>query len=178
MPPGAWRPAELYDIDGIDNSAATVAALHSRGDRAICYIEIGAAGNYYPTSYYAQLKAAGDLGSNVSGYPEQYININAPSAVSIIESMIGSSARPRSDGVEPDIDDSYTDSTGFHITEQDNIRYDRTLGAYTHSLGLASGQKTATMTPRSRRRSRPPQISCSTRSAISITRAGSWPRPT
>jgi hypothetical protein len=132
----------VYDIDGIDNSAATVAALHSRSDRAICYIEIGAAGNYYPTSYYAQLKAAGDLGSNVSGYPEQYININAPSAVSIIESMIRQQCAAKGfDGVEPDIDDSYTDSTGFHITEQDNIRYDRTLGAYTHSLGLAWGQK-------------------------------------
>ena len=37
----------VYDIDGIDNSASTVSALHRRGDKVICYIEIGAAGNYY-----------------------------------------------------------------------------------------------------------------------------------
>ncbi len=141
---GRVAPAPtVYDIDGIDNSASTVSALHARGDKAICYIEIGAAGNYYPgTSYYSQLKAVGDLGSNVPDYPEQYININASSAVSIIESMIRQQCAAKGfDGVEPDIDDSYTDSTGFGITEQDNIRYDRTLGAYAHSLGLAWGQK-------------------------------------
>jgi len=45
------------------------------------------------------------------------------------------------DAVEPDIDDSYTDDTGCRITEQQNERYDRTLGAYAHRLGLAWGQK-------------------------------------
>ena len=45
------------------------------------------------------------------------------------------------DAVEPDIDDSYTDSTGFPITEAQNEAYDRTLAAYAHHLGLAWGQK-------------------------------------
>ena len=68
--------------------------------------------------YYSQLKAAGDLGSNVPDYPEQYININASSTVSIIKSMIRQQCAAKGfDGVEPDIDDSYTDSTGFGITE-------------------------------------------------------------
>jgi hypothetical protein len=51
------------------------------------------------------------------------------------------------DAVEPDIDDSYTDSTGFHITEAENIRYDKTLGAYAHRLGLAWGQKNGDQDP-------------------------------
>ncbi len=139
----------VYDIDGIDNPASTVRALHRLGDKVICYIEIGAAGNYYPAAgeripvtYYAQLKAAGNLGSKVPGYPEQYININAASAVRIIESMIRQQCAAKGfDAVEPDIDDSYTDTTGYHITEQQNERYDKTLGAYAHSLGLAWGQK-------------------------------------
>src|ERR1700684_3212686 len=40
----------VYDIDGIDNPASTVAALHERHDKVICYIEVGAAGNYYPAA--------------------------------------------------------------------------------------------------------------------------------
>jgi hypothetical protein len=144
----ASRP-RVYDIDGIDNPASTVKALHARGDKVICYIEIGAAGNYYPaseehlkTTYYAQLKAAGDLGSAVPGFPEQYINIRKASAVRIIKSMIKAVCAAKGyDAVEPDIDDSYTDKTGFGITEAQNIKYDRTLGAYAHSLGLAWGQK-------------------------------------
>ena len=115
----------------------------------ICYIEIGSAGNYYSAadegiavSYHDQLQAAGDLGGAVPGYPENYLNINAPSTVSIIESMIRQQCAAKGfDAVEPDIDDSYTDSTGFPITEAQNEAYDRTLGAYAHHLGLAWGQK-------------------------------------
>ena len=60
-PPG--DNPKLYDIDGIENTASTVSTLHGLGDHAICYIEVGTAGNYYtaaqegvPATYYAQLK--------------------------------------------------------------------------------------------------------------------------
>jgi hypothetical protein len=139
----------VYDIDAIDNTKAIVTALHKRGDKVICYIEVGAAGNYYTaasehikTSYYAQLKAAGDLGKAVPGYPEYYLNIRKGSTVRIIKRMIRQQCRSKGfNGVEPDIDDSYTDVTGFGITEAQNIAYDKKLGAYAHSLGLAWGQK-------------------------------------
>ncbi len=144
----ASRPT-VYDIDGIDNPASTVAALHRSGAKVICYIEVGSAGNYYsaahegiPVTYYAQLAAAGDLGSKVQGYPESYLNINAASTVSVIKSMIRQQCAAKGfDAVEPDIDDSYTNSAGYHITEAENERYDKMLGAYAHSLGLAWGQK-------------------------------------
>lgn len=139
----------VLDVDGIENPAPTVAALHSLGDKAICYIEIGSAGDYYaaadegiPVSYYAQLKSAGDLGAKMAGYSEYYLNINAGSTVSIIESMIRQQCAAKGfDAVEPDIGDSYTDHTGFSITQAQNAAYDNTLGTYAHSLGLAWGQK-------------------------------------
>ncbi len=139
----------LYDIDGIENPASTVRALHRRHAHVICYLEIGSAGNYYsaategiPATYYAQLKADGDLGRKVAGYPERYLNINAASTRSIIKSMIRQQCAAKGfDAVEPDIDDSYTDNTGFKITERQNERYDEALGAYGHRLGLAWGQK-------------------------------------
>jgi hypothetical protein len=139
----------LYDIDGIENPASTVKALHRLGAHVICYVEVGSAGNYYPaadegvrTTYFARLKAAGDLGRKMSGYPEYYLNINRASTVSIIESMIRKQCAAKGfDGVEPDIDDSYTDSTGYKISEVQNEKYDQKLGAYAHSLGLAWGQK-------------------------------------
>src|SRR5712691_5247527 len=139
----------IYDVDGIENSAATVTALHAIGAKAICYIEVGSAGNYYaaadegiPVSYYAQLNAAGDLGAKMAGYTEYYLNVNAPSTISIVESMIRQQCANKGfDAVEPDIDDSYTDKTGFKISEAQNIAYDQKLAAYTHNLGLAWGQK-------------------------------------
>jgi len=145
----------VFDIDGIDNPASTVTALHNLGDKAICYIEVGSAGNYYSasdegiaTTYYAQLKAAGDMGRKMAGYPEYYVNINAASTVSIIESMISKQCAAKGfDAVEPDIDDSYTDKTNFSISEAQNEAYDNTLGAYAHSLGLAWGQKNGDQDP-------------------------------
>ena len=139
----------VFDIDGILNPASTVTALHALGDKAICYVEVGSAGNYYSAAdegigvtYYAQLQAAGDMGRKMQGYPEYYVNINAASTVSIIKSMIRQQCAAKGfDAVEPDIDDSYTDKTNYTITEAQNEAYDNTLGAYAHSLGLAWGQK-------------------------------------
>jgi len=138
----------IYDIDGIENPASTVASLHQLGDHAICYIEVGTAGNYYtasqegiPTTYYAQLKAAGDLGSKLAGYPEYFININARSAVSIIESMISQQcAAKKFDGVETDLDETFGNNegkTGFTITRADEESYLTTLANYMHGLGLS-----------------------------------------
>jgi hypothetical protein len=137
----------VYDIDAIENPASTVAALHKRGDHAICYVEVGSAGNYYtaaqegiPVTYYARLKAAGDLGRKLSGYPERFININARSAVSIIKSMIyRQCARKGFDAVETDLDETFGNNegnTGFTITRVGEETYLAVLASYMHSLGL------------------------------------------
>jgi hypothetical protein len=134
----------IYDIDGILNPASTVAALHARGDHAVCYIEVGSAGNYYTaadegiaTSYYAQLQAAGVLGSKMSGYPESYLDIRSAATVSIIESMIAQQCKAKGfDAVETDIDESYGDSTGFPLTQAIEEHYMTTLANYMHSIGL------------------------------------------
>ena len=108
LPNGAAAPApQVYDIDGIDNSAATVSALQARGAHVICYMEVGTAGNYGGayTTYYNELQAAGDLGSQLSGYPEYFININAPSAVAIVESILSQQCAAKGfDAVETDLD--------------------------------------------------------------------------
>ena len=140
--------ATVYDIDGIINPASTVASLHAMGDRAICYIEVGAAGNYYSaaqegisTTYYAQLQAAGDLGSELSGYPENFLNINSASTVSIIESMIQQQCAQKGfDGVETDLDGTFNNnegSTGFTITQANEEAYLTTLANYMHAQNLA-----------------------------------------
>jgi hypothetical protein len=147
---GDTAPADnpvIYDIDAIENPASTVAALHALGDHVICYIEVGTAGNYYTaaqegasTTYYAQLAAAHDLGSKLSGYPENFVNINAPSAVSIIESMINQQCAHKGfDAVETDLDETFGNnegSTGFTITQANEETFLTTLANYMHSVNL------------------------------------------
>ncbi len=137
----------VYDIDGIENSASTVAALHAYGDHVICYIEVGTAGDYYsaaeegnPTTYYAQFQAAGVLGDKLSGYPEYFLNINSPATVSIVEAMISQQCAAKGfDAVETDLDETFNSNegaTGFTITEADEEAYMTTLADYMHGLGL------------------------------------------
>jgi hypothetical protein len=138
----------VYDIDAIENPASTVTTLHNAGDKTICYIEVGTAGNYYTadqegitTTYYAQLSAAGDLGRKLSGYPERFININKTSALTIIESMIQKQCAGKGfDGVETDLDETFggnEGNAGFTITQAAEQTYLENLANYMHSLGLA-----------------------------------------
>ena len=142
---GGVAPAPvIYDIDGIINPASTVAALHALGDHVVCYVEVGAAGNYYsaseegiPTTYYQQLEQAGVMGGPVSGWPEHYLDIRSPATVAIIESMIDQQCAAKGfDAVETDIDEEYGSNNGFGLTQADEVQYMTTLADYMHGLGL------------------------------------------
>jgi len=145
LPNGSLAPAPIiYDIDGIINPASTVAALHASGKHVVCYVEVGAAGNYYSTTdegtattYYAQFAAAGVLGSAVSGWPERYVDIRSAATVSIVESMIAQQCAAKGfDAVETDIDESYNSANGFGLTQADEVTYMTALADYMHGLGL------------------------------------------
>jgi hypothetical protein len=149
LPNGSPAPApSVYDIDAIINPASTVAALHARGAHVICYVEAGSAGSYYTaaqegisTSYYDQLKTAGVLGNVLPGYSqENFVNINAPVAVGIIESMIQQQCAAKGfDAVETDLDETFTGydgSTGFPLTESNEQTFLTTLSSYIHNLGM------------------------------------------
>jgi len=145
LPDGSPAPApSVYDIDGIINPASTVAALHAAGKRVVCYVEVGAAGNYYSATdegvavtYYHQFLAAGVFGAGVGGWPEHYLDIRSPATVSIVESMITQQCAAKGfDAVETDIDESYHSANGLGLTQADEEHFMTTLADYMHSLGL------------------------------------------
>ncbi len=139
----APRPV-IYDIDGIINPASTVAALHRTGARVVCYVEVGAAGNYYsageeaqPTTYFEQLRQAGVFGRRVPHYPERYLDIRSPSTVRIVEDMIRQQCAAKGfDAVETDIDEEYNDPSGLPLTRSIEESYMTTLADDLHGLGL------------------------------------------
>ena len=146
LPGGSRAPSPvIFDIDGIINPRSTVTALHAQGKHVVCYVEVGAVGDYYSsqqegigTSYYQQLRVAGVLGMKVPGYPEYYLDIRSPATVSIIESMIAHQCSAKGfDAVETDIDEEYTDASGFPLTKAVEESYMTTLADDMHGLGLA-----------------------------------------
>jgi hypothetical protein len=125
----------VYDIDGFQNATETVAALHKLGKKVVCYIEVGAAESYRPD--YEQFPAV-VLGRTMSGYPaEKYIDIRNPIVVQIIKNRILMCAQKGFDAIEPDIDESYVDRTGFPLTKEIEEAYMKDLTAYAHSLNVA-----------------------------------------
>ena len=138
-------PPVIYDIDGIINPAATVTRLHAMGKHVVCYIEVGAAGNYYSaadegisTTYYQQLQTAGVFGHKVPGYPERYLDIRSPKTVRIIEAMIQQQCAAKGfDAVETDIDEEYDDPSGLPLTKAMEESYMTKLAGDMHRLGLA-----------------------------------------
>jgi hypothetical protein len=145
LPNGKAAPHPvIYDIDGIINPVSTVRSLQYFGYHVVCYIEVGAAGNYYTaqnegtsTTYYQQLQSAGVFGNKLSGYPEYYLNIKSSATVSIIESMINKQCAAKGfNAVETDIDEEYTDNSGFALTKANEEAYMTTIANYIHSLGM------------------------------------------
>jgi len=135
LPDGAAAPRPVvYDIDGFDNPASTVAALHGEGFHVVCYIEVGAAENY--RNDYTEFPPA-VLGNTEPGYAaEKYIDIRNAAALSIIEARIQMCASKGFDAVETDLDETYGSDTGFPLTRAIEERYMTTLADYIHSVGL------------------------------------------
>jgi hypothetical protein len=145
LPDGTPAPHPvIYDIDGIINPASTVARLHSLNDHVVCYVEVGAAGNYYTAAqegvtetYYDQFKAAGVFGNKVGDYPEFYLNIDDAATLPIVESMIQQQCANKGfDAVETDIDEEYGDNSGFPLTRSDQETYMTAIATDIHDLGM------------------------------------------
>lgn len=129
----------VYDIDGFDNPATTVSGLHARGKRVICYIETGAWESYRPD---AGSFPPAVLGRAMAGYPdERYTDIRSPAVVELVKARVKMCADKGFDAIEPDLDDTYAQNTGFPITRADNVAFNKTIADYAHSLGLAIGLK-------------------------------------
>ncbi len=134
----ADRPT-VFDIDGFDNDAATIAALHEQGAHVICYVEVGGWEDHRDDS--ASFPAAA-IGNPVDGYPdERYLDIRSPDVLRIILDRIDMCAAKGFDAVEPDLDDTYAENTGFDLTPRDQVEFNTTVAARAHALGMSIALK-------------------------------------
>ncbi|HWE11565.1 MAG TPA: endo alpha-1,4 polygalactosaminidase [Solirubrobacteraceae bacterium] len=133
------EPVAVTDRDGLDNSAATVAALHRRHQHVICYIDVGTWENWrsdagrFPRSV---------LGSN-NGWPgERWLDVRQLSAPApIMRARFATCARKHFDAVEPDNMDGFENGTGFPITRGQQLAYDDWVARTVHGMGMAVFEK-------------------------------------
>ncbi len=134
---GATLPyPDVYDIDGFDNPAGTVSYLHALGKPVICYISAGSWEDWRPDAASFPESVKG----NNNGWPgEKWLDIRAVSTLEpIMRNRIAMCASKGFDAVEPDNIDGYTNSTGFPLTANDQLVYNRALAQWTHEAGLTA----------------------------------------
>jgi hypothetical protein len=141
---GAPAPAPtVYDIDGFDNGAATVAALHARGAHVICYIDVGTYENWRPDASSFPAALLGDT----NGWPgEQWLNTNpsGPDYATLQAIMTARFQMCKNEGydaVEPDNLDGSENTTGFNLTQAEGDQYAEWVAGEVHSLGMGVAQK-------------------------------------
>jgi len=157
---GYWRPAssapiswnwqlqgnvptntgvQVFDIDGFNNSAATVAALHAHGTKVICYVDFGTSENF--RSDFGKFPAS--VQGNTNGWPgERWLDIRQLSVLEpIMVARMRMCVQKGFDALEPDNIDGYTNDTGFPLTAGDQLVFNTWIANTAHSLGLSVGLK-------------------------------------
>ncbi len=132
----------VYDIDGESNDAATVAQLHALGPnvKVVCYVDVGTYENYRSD---ASSFPAAVLGAT-NGWPgEKWLDVRQQSILMpIMQARFQSWCVDKGfDAIEPDNLDAWQNSSGFPLTEADNVSYDLAIAALAHSFNLSVGLK-------------------------------------
>jgi hypothetical protein len=132
--------AQVYDLDAFDTPAPLVQRLHDRGRWVVCYVNAGAWEAWRPDadSYPESVK-----GRELDGWPgERWLDIRRIDVLRpIIRSRLAMCARKGFDGVEFDNVDGYSNASGFPLTRDDQLDFNRWLAAEAHRAGLAVGLK-------------------------------------
>lgn len=131
--------ADVFDVDGVETPAATVAALHRAGRRVICYVNAGAAETFRPDHG----AFPPDLQGNPDGWPgERLLDVRRRDVLGpIMAARFDECRRKGFDAVEADVVDAYAEDSGFPLTAADQLAYNRLLAELAHARGLAIGLK-------------------------------------
>jgi hypothetical protein len=129
----------VYDVDGVETTAAQVGALHAAGRKVICYVDAGGYENYRPD---AGSFPASVLG-NSNGWPGQrWLDIRQISVLEpIMAARFDTCHRKGFDAVEADEVDGYANDTGFPLAYNDQIAYNTLIANEAHGRGLSVGLK-------------------------------------
>ncbi|MDA0161515.1 endo alpha-1,4 polygalactosaminidase [Solirubrobacter ginsenosidimutans] len=132
--------AQMYDVDLFDTPASVVETLHAQGRRAVCYLSAGSFETGRPD---ARAFPAAVLGEPLDGYPdERWLDIRRLDVLGpIMEARMDLCRSKGFDAVEADNVDGYANKSGFPLTADDQLRYNRFLAAAAHARGLSIGLK-------------------------------------
>lgn len=131
--------AEVYDLDLFDTPDQVFASLHAQGRKVICYFSAGSAENW--RADYDQFDSCA-IGNAMAGWPGEYwLDIRSDNVVNIMLARLDTAVARGCDGVDPDNVNGYTAATGFDLTYEDQLAYNKLLANEARARGLSVGLK-------------------------------------
>lgn len=133
---------QAYDIDLFDTSANQVAALKAKGIRTICYISVGSVEDWRPDKAAFPREV---VGKDYDGWPgEKWLDIRQIDKLApVMRARLDLCKAKGFDAIEPDNMDAYQADTGFPLTREHQLAYNRWLASEAHARGLSIGLKNA-----------------------------------
>lgn len=130
----------LFNLDLFDTPPEALAELHARGVFVMCYFSAGTWEDWRPD---AARFPAGVLGKELPDWPgERWLDVRRLDVLQPIMTERLELARQKGcDGVDPDNVDGYANATGFPLTAEDQLAYNRWLAEAAHQRGLSIGLK-------------------------------------
>lgn len=133
----------VYDLDGFETDAETVAMLQRRDVRVLCYVSVGTWEEWRPDADAFPDEVIGNAWAEWDG--ERFLDIRQQEVLLPLIAARFDMCRDKGfDGIEPDNIDTYQtgrEITGFDLTEADQIAWNLAIADLAHERGLAIGQK-------------------------------------
>lgn len=130
---------EMYDVDLFVAPDTALRQLHSRGVKIVCYFS---AGTYEPNRPDTGALPAKVIGKSLPNWPdERWLDIRSPVVRALVRSRLDLAVKRGCDGVEPDNVDAYDNDSGFTLTGDDQLAFNRFIAAEAHLRKLSVGLK-------------------------------------
>lgn len=131
----------MYDLDLVETPIETIAALTNAGRRVVCYFSAGSWEAYRPD---ADAFPASVLGGPLDPpfEDERWLDIRRIDLLApILRARLDLAVQKGCFGVEPDNVDGYANVSGFPLTGDDQLAFNRWIADEAHARGLSVGLK-------------------------------------
>lgn len=139
VPQNNFENVAVYDIDLFEATASDVKKLHDAGKKVICYVSVGSWEDWRDD---ADTFPKEILGNDYDGWKgEKWLDIRNPKLYPLLQKRFDDCKNKGFDGLEPDNIDGYDNETGFDISANDQIVFNKWLASEAHKRGLSIGLK-------------------------------------
>lgn len=132
---------DVFNLDLFDTPPAMIQELHKHGLFVVYYFSAGSYEEDWRPD--ASQFPSDVLGKDMEGWPgEKWLDIRRLDLLApIMEARLDLAVKKGCDGVDPDNVNGYENDTGFPLTAEDQLAYNRFLSTAAHECGLAIGLK-------------------------------------